>query len=209
MRKIPLILTVFFLCIFLSTFIMGNIMHIIPIGIKGKAAVGEPYYFVDESVRWGEITDFAVCGEKLYILFSGKELLDCYDLDGTYLHSYSFKLGDKGKAALFVNNGVLYLKSKEFTFYMFCDGYFVESYDVPVTGLYSEINKLSSSKVESGRYIYKLCGSSIWRESNGLIEEVVHRPTWMAVFQGNSILLISSVSFIFLCLILFHYKKIV
>jgi len=165
------------------------------------------YYFVNLSPRWGEISDFAVCGDILYILFSGKEVLDCYSLDGTYLHSYSIKLGDKGRATLYVNNDMLYLKSKDFTFYTFLDGLFVKSYDVSVTELYSEIKKLSESKSQVDEVKYERRGASIWKEMNGIRTEVVHRPSWMVIFQGSLLLLVGPISFIALCFFLYYYKN--
>ena len=90
------------LCISVVCFILGMISHWPPLNLKGKVTKEQPYYFQDSSVRWSRISDFAVCGDKLYILFSDKGLMDCYNLDGTYLYSYAFDLGEKGKAELLV-----------------------------------------------------------------------------------------------------------
>ena len=206
MCKTYLIL-ILLLCVIVASFLLGAISHIPPMTIKGSVIQERPYRFYDPSVRWGEIRDFTVCEDILYVLFDSKEVLDCYSLDGTYLHSYYIELGRKGKAELFVCDSMLYLKSKGFAFYTFRDGIFVESYEVSPTELYAEITRLSGNKGDVGEGTYMLRGSSIYKNMQGTVEKIVHRPGWMVIFQGSYIMLIGSVSFVLLCFILYYYKK--
>lgn len=207
MKEFVVIICSFLLCVMLMSFVLGSIMHMAPVGITGIASVGTPYYFHDDSMRWGEITDYAVCQDILYVLYGGKEILDCYSLDGTYLHSYSIELGEKGKAALYTSNGILHLKTKGLTFYTFETGFFVDTYDVSATELYPKLEELTGEHQSNGENKYELHGASIWRNVDGIREEIVRRPAWMAVFQGNTLLLLGPVCFIALCTILYYYKK--
>lgn len=207
MKVFVVIICFFLLCVMLMSFVLGNIMHMAPVGITGNASVGTPYYFQNDSLRWGEITGYAVCQDILYVLYSGKGILDCYSVDGAYLHSYSIVLGEKGKADLYASNGILHLKTKGLTFYTFEKGIFVDTYDVSATELYPKLEELTREHQSNGENKYELRGASIWRNADGIREVIVRRPAWMTVFQGNTLLLLGPVCFIALCTILYYYKK--
>lgn len=204
--KVFVIICSLLLCVMLMSFVLGNIMHMAPVGITGKALVGMPYYFQNDSLRWGEITDYAVCQDILYVLYGGKGILDCYSVDGTYLHSYSIVLGKKGKADLYASNGILHLKTKGLTFYTFEKGIFVDTYDVSASELYPKLKALTGENLSDGENKYELHGASIWKNSGGIREEIVCRPAWMTVFQGSVLLFIGPICFIILCLIVYYRK---
>ena len=202
-----LLLCIALVCVTLVCAVLGNISHSVPVRVRDKAIAGMPYYFQDNSAKWGEITDYAVCEDVLYVLYSGKGILDCYSLDGSYLHSYSIALGEKGKAALYANNNLLHLKSRELTFYTFKSGFFEETYSVSATELHSNLQELTPAPRFFADAEYELKGASIWRNSHGAREEIVCRPNWMAVFQGNTLMLLGSFSFMILWVIIVYKKR--
>lgn len=207
MNRFFLVLIVIIIFIVIVSFILGVISQCPPLIINGFATCGEPFFFENDSIRWGEITDFAVCDKRLYILYGNKSILDCYSLDGDYLHSYFVELGKKGRASLFVKGNTLYLKSNGLNFYTFSEGYYVKSYVVSATELYSEIEKLTSSKHEVNGIEYELRGASIWQNELGKSEMIVHRPAYLVVFQGYGMLLIGSIAFLLLCYLLHCLRK--
>lgn len=206
MRNIIIYLSIILTCILIICFSLSVISHSAPLSVKNKVG-SSPYYFVRPSRRWGEITDFAVCGETLYVLFGGKETLDCYSLDGTYLHSYFVELGKKGIAKLYVNDDTLYLKDKEFTFYTFYHGRYITSFDVPAAELHLQIEALADSKYIYDGMEYKLRDATIWRSTRGINEDILRRPAWMAVFQGGILLILGSFCFVILCVIIYYLKR--
>ena len=200
-------ITVFLLVLFAICFVLGTISHCPPFNLIGKATKEQPYYFEDSSVRWSRISDFAVCEDKLYILFSDKGCMDCYNLDGTYLYSYAFDLGEKGKAELYVSNDLLYVKSRDLRFYRFQNGTFVDIFDVSAKELASVLDSLTTNKQQVGDVSYNLRGSSIWCETPPGSEIILSRPGWMAVFQGSLLLIAGGVAFVLSCIALYFSRK--
>ena len=201
------VIAIFLLSISIICFVLGTFSNWPPLKLKEKVTQEEPYYFQDSSVRWGRISDFAVCEDKLYMLFSDKGLMDCYDLDGTYLHSYAMDLGEKGKAELYVNGDLLYVKAKDLKFYIFENGTFADTFDVSAKELASVINSLTTNKRTMGDVSYNLCGASIWRETPNGSTELISRPGWMAVFQGSLLSFVGGSSFVLSCAILHFYIR--
>ena len=207
MNKMLWILSLLLICVILCSCVLGTVSHCAPIGMNGKATIEQPYYFNKYSVRWGEITNHIVCGNVLYILYEGKETLDCYSIDGTYLHSYALVLGEKGTAELFAVNDVLHLKNRERRFYTFNAGFFMDSYEIPTTELYAHIELLTNMQQQTKDNEFEMRGASLWRYTDGISNEIVRRPGWMTIFQGSALLIVGPICFILLCAILYYYKK--
>lgn len=207
MDKIHYVLMLLMICVIFCCFILGTVSHCVPISVNGKATIGQPYYFEDSSARWGEITDYAICDNIIYVLYEEKEILDCYSTDGTYLHSYSLVLGEKGKSVLYTTNDVLNLKDRGSTFYTFNKGFFADTYEISTAKLSSHIELLTGLQQSTTDGEYVLRGASLWQIEDGISKEIVHRPGWMALFQGNALLLVGPICFIALCAILYYYKK--
>lgn len=206
MKNVFWVLIAILICIIIVCFILGGISQSPPTQINDAATDKDPYFFEAGPVRWGEITDFAVCSNKLYILYGNKSVLDCYTLGGQYEHSYFVELGEKGSSSLFVKDDTLYLKSNGLTFYTFREGKYEMSYEISAAQLYSEIENLNGSKREANGVEYELRGPSIWRIDHGKSELIVHRPAYLAAFQGYGILLFGSIAFILLCWLLYRFK---
>lgn len=205
--KIICLLVAFLLCISIICFILGTISHIPPTKSKDKSQNIQPYCFWDSSIRWSAITDFAVCEDIIYVLFSGKGVMDCYSLDGEYLFSYAIDLGKKGKAELYLSDTLLFVKTKDFKMHVFENGVFVDTFDVPVSELALTLNSLITSKQHSGKTLYKLDKSSICQETTNGLEKIISRPGWMVVFQGSILSAIGGISFVLFCITFIFCKK--
>lgn len=206
MKIVYVAIIVIVISIIVVSLILGIIAQSPPVQIKNMATDSDPCFFEDGSVRWGEITDFAVCGRNLYILYENKGVLDCYTLDGEYEHSYYVDLGQKGRSALYVKEETLYLKSNGLTFYTFREGSYETSYEVSAAQLYPETDNLNGSKREANEASYELRVASIWRCGDEKSERIIHRPAYLAVFQGSRILIFGSAAFILLCYLLTRFK---
>lgn len=95
-----------------SCIVLGTISNQPPLFLREEALEDGVSYFCDNRPWLGEITDFAVCTEVIYVLFENKGVLDCYSVDGVYLCSFDLALGEKGKSELFVKEEQVFLKSK-------------------------------------------------------------------------------------------------
>ena len=206
-KKAVCVIAVLLLVIFASCFVLGTISHCSPLNLNGKATKEQPYYFENPSVRWSSISDFAVCEDIMYVLFSDKGLMDCYYLDGTYLCSYTLDLGEKGKAELYVSDDLLYVKSRDLRFYRFQNGEFVDTFEVSAKELAATLDTLTTSKQQMGNASYSLRGSSIWRETPDGSVIILSRPGWMAVFQGSLLLIAGGVAFVLSCIALYFSRK--
>ncbi len=159
-----------------------------PRDVREKATVSEPYFLVDDSMQVGAISDFAVCGDYLYVLLS-KDIMKCYSLDGVYKHSYMFHMGEKGKAHLYVKDNTLFLESRKHYFYRFKDGKFVDMFSPDASEYYPLVEELSDNsnkhQSNSGEY-FELRGASIWRGDTVSQIEIVHRSLWLVIFQEKT-----------------------
>ena len=146
----------------------------------------------------------------MYVLFESKKVLNCYSLDGQYLHSYSFDMRKNGQSHLYVKGGHLYLESREHFFYRFKNGIFVDVHVPASSQIYTLRAELAagshSHRITNGEYM-ELRGASIWRTGESVHEEIIHRPLWLLIFQGNIqiyIFLLCMLSIVFLN---FRYVK--
>lgn len=193
----------------LSLILLTNLLLFVfsqtkPQWLRGKATIGHPYLFTEQLEYLSSITDFAVSGNYLYVLFQGKGVLACYDLHGTYIHSYAFDMSKNGQAQLYTQNNKLYLESSEHGLYCFENGIFTD-YEKP------ELAKLASIKESLGASTladakkssvqYQLRGASIWRIDENKSVEILHRSKWLILFQGYTQLVIHILCIILLFLL--------
>lgn len=155
-----------------------------PARVREKAARGEPYCFIEDKQYWSGISDFTVCKNYLYVMYDGKTVLMCYDTEGRYLRSYSFKMSKNGKSHLYVVDGRVYLEVRGHDIYSFENGC-VSEY-IPSQSMENET--LRNTRLEDAAVTnhgsYKLQGASICYINGGEEIAVVARPIWMVIFQG-------------------------
>ena len=158
-----------------------------PQWLRGKATIGCPFLFTEQPEYLSPITDFAVSGNYLYVLFQGKGVLACYDVHGTYIHSYAFDMSKNGQAHLYTQNDKLYLESSEHGFYCFENSIFAD-YEKPTLQNLASIREsleaatLADEKESSVQY--QLRGASIWKIDGNKSVEILHRSNWLILFQG-------------------------
>lgn len=185
--------------ILLLCIVLGTVSNQTPFFLNKESCGKGISFFIDARSWLGEITDFAVHTNVIYILYENKGILDCYGVDGTYLHSYYLDLGKKGNASLFARNEKVYLKSKKNRFFVFTNGNYIGQYEVETQNLFSEISNLQNEIHNTGGKEYQLQGSSIWCEG----KKVIDRPAWLTVFQGLTLYLFGVCSFITMCILIY------
>lgn len=169
---------------------LGAVAHQVPASVKHMGEPSMPQLFFDGSERIGEITDYAICGEYLYLLYGNKSILDCYSITGVYSHSYFMDLGEKGSAKLFVKDDVLCVKSRDRTFYYFSDGMYRSSERIGSHDYYDFIADWEDRAVKTEEYSFERQGASIWKMSDTEAQIAVRRSAWLSVFQGPYLLMI-------------------
>ena len=205
MRKILIILKNIVLIIGCVSFLFSWVEILHSKLVKKNVYEGLPEKIYKRELPFvGELTDFAVVGNTLYVLFDGSQELRCYNENGDYLCSYLYAACQKGRAELHCNMGFLYLEDREHNFYVFENGEFIEYLDA-TTDMHS-INDAKTEfdtpreqrSTESGAYFYVKRGS-LWKQYNSSAEEVLHRPLWALLFNRTAHLVITLAS---ACLVL-------
>ncbi len=181
----------------------------IPFSLWGKSGKGIPFYFYDPKQHWSQITDIAVCGDYLYLLYDTKSIVQCYDTDGNYQCSYRFAFPQNGTTELLTVGGNLYVKSSDQDLYEFSGLSFVRYYNRKTNK--SEIEhirnnaKLEESKGSSNNGQYELRGVSVWFvNEDGIAEMIVHRSALLGLFQARRTIVFHVLLLPIVC---FLYKK--
>lgn len=196
------IVIIILLFISVACLLLGFVAHQVPYSVKGIKKTATPYLFLDNSERIGEISDYAICGEYLYLLYGNKSILDCYSITGVYSHSYFMDLGEKGSAELSVRNDVLCVKSRDLTFYYFSDGMYCSSERIESHDYYDVIADWEDHAVKTEACSFEQRGASIWKISDTEAQITVKRSAWLAVFQGPYLLMIGPLCAIAVILLL-------
>ena len=193
----------------LSLILLTNLLLFVfsktkPQWLRGKATIGHPYLFTEQLEYLSSITDFAVSGNYLYVLFQGKGVLACYDLHGTYIHSYAFDMSKNGQAQLYTQNNKLYLESSEHGLYCFENGIFTD-YEKPelakLAAIRESLGAATLADANKSSVQYQLRGASIWRIDENKSVEILHRSKWLILFQGHIQLVIHILCIILLFLL--------
>ena len=193
----------------LSLILLTNLLLFVfsqtkPQWLRGKATIGHPYLFTEQLEYFSSITDFAVSGNYLYVLFQGKGVLACYDLHGTYIHSYAFDMSKNGQAQLYTQNNKLYLESSEHGLYCFENGIFTD-YEKPelakLAAIRESLGAATLADANKSSVQYQLRGASIWRIDENKSVEILHHSKWLILFQGYTQLVIHILCIILLFLL--------
>lgn len=157
-----------------------------PSRLKKEVAQGKLYSFSREREYWCELTDFCVKDQCLYVLFGNKGVLEIYDLGGNYIKSYAF-YRTKGESQLYTDDQYVYLRDQQFKLYLFSAGDFIRFENIEYSTYLQELAafypKEEQRKTDGAEYYVKL--ASIYRmNANGSSDRIVHRPFFLAFFQG-------------------------
>ncbi len=172
------------------SFIVCNLSNIRPITLLGKARLGTPFFFNQNVEYFSKIIDYAVCSNRVYILYSN-DVLKCLDEEGNYLFSVFFDRKRNGISSLHVVENELYYEDgcqhhlyqiidyNEFTFFdhtvgentAFCD-----------TIIYTKKVK-NEEGVNGLRLVYKNYNLFLCR--NDEEKSITNRSVWMHLIQIN------------------------
>ncbi len=207
MRKTLLFAQVLLRVLFLLSIILFWISN--GIGVNSKAQAGIPLLTTEYNRYYtASGMDFAVAGDTLYVLFDSRCELQCFDLQGKFKNAYSFKGYQNGRSILYCDNSTLYLKDREYNYYAFQDGLFLEYFDhsEDKQAITDFSTQFSEDKHSTASAVFYKNGASIWRESDAESVEVIHRPFWTLFFQNGTPIIFGMVCF-FLSFILSILRK--
>ncbi len=203
LRRLFVALKTSAIILFLAHILLLFITQHTPQSLQKETQLGRSYRFKIDEEYFGEITDYAICDNILYVLYEAKAVLKCYDLSGVYICSYCFYAHQNGYIELKFTGEDLYLKDRN-------NNYYLLNSDRVVRFLCKEQNKdeimtLEKSFVSDSQKrtdmqgnTYKLKGASIWKtDPYGNQTQVIHRP-WILQFISLKYFAISH----FICMIL-------
>ena len=160
-----------------------------------------------EHLYLGGVTDYVVCNDQLFVLYGYKRGMQCYDLNGTFLCSYTFSYGQKGQQKLHTDGTKVWVESGAHSFFEFSsDGKFQACYDYienqrTIEKIEARVLPQEDTKTtaDGGRVMMR--GASIWKVSaDGSEEKIVPRPFWLIIYQENRIFIAAWLLFLFMCL---------
>ena len=176
------------LCI--SSWILGRIAETYPPKWHNPAQIGNPYLFTDNKYYWGSITDYIVANGRFYLLYGSKDILQCFDLSGKYLYSYSIPYYQNGRTELYTDGNKMFLEDKRHNLYVFSETGFETfyPYDDTISAIRSGFYKKANCNTTEDGSFYQLRWASIYRTNpDGTSKIVIQRPFWMAIFQNHRI----------------------
>ena len=161
-----------------------------PSWIKEKVHTIDPYELRSKDDYFTKISDLAVEGDSLYVLFENYGILEIYSLDGGFQNAIAVKSADRGHAALYIGDNSVWLESRNNWVYRIRDGRFemktVFSENNPKASL---VNGKSKRTASDGT-VFLTDGVSVFRETaEGEKTVVVKRPFWY-VFSMERLLLV-------------------
>lgn len=186
-------------CICMLLFCISNTS---PLSMRRKGLTGNPYRFQSQREYFGPITDYAVSGEFLYVLYGTKSILNCYRLDGGYSHSFCFEYFEKGRIELELTDECIILKDRNNNLYKILNGEIVGFLDYlkdhdAVQFIRNTFKTEDDKRTAYDGSVYQLHGTSIYRvSSENRAFPIIERPIWTILFNPVPIWMIGFVSFI-------------
>ena len=187
---------------FILTLIWGLVFaeRYVPANIIEKAIEGAPYLFREEAPHWCGISRLAAKDGYLYLLHDDRKMLCIYDTEGNYQHSYCFAERENGSPSVFALDGTVYYQDRGHNYYTLENG-IVTAYEAASSELYRAMNQpqrqAEKLPASDGDAVYELRGASVWKfVADGTEVEIIHRPGWLVVFQGNCLMYLSSAAFL-------------
>jgi len=187
MRKTKMIVHVIMIFCLAISFALFWVEPIIDSSHKKDISQGHPQKNVTESLHYfNTITDFAVAGEYVYILFDSNQEMMCCDKDGNYLHSYYYKQYTNGGSRLYRNGNKVYLQDRRYNIYIFENAEFVEFLEAEseeISSLKKDFDSKSEQKSDgAGGCIYEKWGSICYKTDN-THKEIFSRPFWTSLLH--------------------------
>lgn len=200
MKKCAKYIIVLMLLIIAASWALVFAERYLPADIRDRAREGEPFLFRDDSTHRCGISRMAVKDGYLYLLHDDRKMLCVYDTEGNYQHSYCFAERENGSPSVFTLDETVFYQDRAHNYYTLENG-LVVSYEEASTELFRTMNQRQRQAeklpVSDGNAVYELRGSSVWKcFADGVEVEIIHRPGWLIIFQGNSLMYVSGIAFL-------------
>lgn len=195
---------ILFLCLEAAIFLFSktppNIVKSMKIGDPPKAFKEEKQYF-------SSLSDYAVHGDFVYILFGDIGVLEVYSLGGVYQQSFAFGIQKTGKAELFVNADGVWLEDQGHALFCFCQGDYVKSGSAQNDKvLRASFLESKDARVSYDGWQYSLNWTSICR-SKDESEVVIERPWTYILVQGFAPLILHILVLVSFAVLFFVIRK--
>ena len=181
-----------YLCLFLFQWVWMLLFMTMftkqPKSLTERIENNEPTVFAEARNYFSDLTDYAVQGSCLYILYDMVGVVEIYTLEGKYLRSYVFPWRQNGGGELLVMDDGLLLCTRDYDYFLFRDGLYLEARPELKSENIYELEKSAKSKDEkrssANGSVFVRKGPSIYREWDGNSEAIVKRPIYDLLMQG-------------------------
>ena len=146
---------------------------------------GKPVQFTEASVMpYSSIEQVVSDGQHVYILYtSRKGVVQVFDSDGSYLHSFRLFAHQNGAFMMAVVDSVLYIRDYNADIYVFKDGEFVEFLtNDAADAVRTSIQHDAFEKNTAG---YEVKQGSVWYVDGETQKCIVNRPAATGMYQNN------------------------
>lgn len=146
---------------------------------------GKPVQFTEASVMpYSRIEQVVSDGQHVYILYtSRKGVVQVFDSDGSYLHSFRLFAHQNGAFMMAVVGSILYIRDYNADIYVFKDGEFVEFLtNDAADAVRTSIQHDAFKKNTAG---YEIKKGSVWYVDGETQKCIVNRPAATGMYQNN------------------------
>lgn len=148
-----------------------------PAGMNGKAKEDAPYLFVSDQGYAGEVTDYVVHDGLLYVHYESKSVVQVYDENGVYLHSYFFFRRNFGHSRLYVTTEGLFFEDQSGTVFSIEKGL--------VTGCFEDFSNKDQNETIRNSEIENRHGDIVRKGTNFYRGDtrIIARPWYFGLFN--------------------------
>lgn len=172
----------------------------------------EPTEFVEARNYFTDLSDYAVQGNQLYILYDNAAVLEVFNLNGEYLRSYVYPWYQNGSGHLITDGNDLWLIDRNLHRYRFRDGLLIETASDNEYSAYRALMRSAKRQAEARQSddgaVYTRRGPSVYRIYKGSSTALVKRPFYDMLMQGLFPLIQHGAIILLLVVIVFHDKRI-
>ena len=149
-----------------------------------------PYELMTKRDYLADVSDLAIQGNFLYVLYDNYDIMEVYTLQGSYQRAYIINSSSNGISELYCDEDSVWLKGKDYSGYQFRDGLFEKKIafdrNKRITSFKNETSKRTSS---DGTVYQTRWASVICKAADGSQKKVIDRPA-ICVFASGKLLVI-------------------
>ena len=189
MKKLKLFIVLLFFGQWIWFMLFFFIFSRQPRQIRSRIVNDTPTAFTEQRNYFSDLSDFAVQGSYLYVLYDNAAVMEVYQTDGAYVRSYAYPWYSNGSGKLLATEDSIWMIDRSRKRHLFRDGVYLESSPGREYSDYAALKSIAKSQNEARtdennlRYLRR--GTSIYQQNGDALRCVVRRPFYDYLMQGH------------------------